>query len=127
ALARDRALSWMLVYGAAIAASAVAAGDRSATLAALMGFLREPAIAFIMLNLLRTTAGLRLASWALVAGGVFLAAAGVIHVFTGYDLGGLSSLSRQVGGIGSTTRIDGPAGVDSNYFGQLLVTVVPLG
>jgi putative inorganic carbon (hco3(-)) transporter len=125
-LVRDRVLGWLLIYGAAIGLSALAAPDRSATLAELLGYLREVLIVFVLLNLVTTAARLRLASWTLVVAGVTLAGAAIFHVRTGYDFGGLSHLERYVVASGSAFRLEGPIGRDSNHFAQLLVTVVPL-
>src|SRR5205823_3532041 len=69
---------------------------------------------------------LQRASWGLVAGGAFLGAAAVLHALTGYDFGGLSNLGTQAQGDSSVVRLDGPVGIDNNYFAQLLVTALPL-
>jgi hypothetical protein len=117
---------WMLVYAGAVAISMLTPYDRVATLAALAGYLREVVIVFIVVNIVRDVPGLRLATWSLILGGVVLVGAGVIQVLTGQDFGGLSSLGTQRTWEQHSIRLDGPRGVDNNYFSQLLVTSMPL-
>jgi hypothetical protein len=125
-LAWDRVLGWMLVYATAIALSTIAAHNRIATLAALVAYLREAIIVFLLVNLITSWAGLRRATWTLVGSGVLLVVAAILHAVTGHSLGGLSTMSEIALSSGSGLRFDGPVNADSNYFAQALATVVPL-
>jgi putative inorganic carbon (HCO3(-)) transporter len=125
-LAWDRVLGWMLVYATAIALSTIAAHSRIATLAALVAYLRETIIVFLLVNLITSWAGLRRATWTLVGSGVLLVVAAILHAVTGHGLGGLSTVSEIALSSGSGLRFDGPVNADSNYFAQVLTTVVPL-
>jgi putative inorganic carbon (hco3(-)) transporter len=122
----DATVTWMLVYGAAIGLSAATAVDGRTTLAALVAYLRDVLIVLVLIHLVSSAADLRHCLWALSLGGAVLAGAAVVQAVTGFDSGGLSSLGVQFGPTAQTIRLEGPIGLDSNYFGQLLVLVVPL-
>jgi hypothetical protein len=122
-----RLLTWLLVYAVATVPSAVFASERLAPAEALVAYLRDVLIVWIVLTIIRTPSQLRLAMWSLVAGASLLVCAAVVQVVSGFDLGGLSSLGIEVSATDLSIRLDGPARIDSNVFAQLLVIVVPLG
>jgi hypothetical protein len=127
ALAWHSTLTWMLVYAAAIAFSGLLSIEGLVTAAALVSYLRDVVIVWIVLNLVNDTADLRIALWSLVTAGCLLVLAGVVQVLTGFDTMGLSTLAVQVVGSGNLSiRLEGPIGLDSNVFAQLLVLVTPL-
>jgi hypothetical protein len=130
-LATDPILGWMLAYTATIALSALGAHDRVVPVLAAGTYLREVVIAFVLLNLIGTTAGLRRGTFTLIGAAALLAGAGAIQAVTGHGLGGLSTATMvpdvtMTAPTAQIIRLDGPFGVDSNYFAQLLLTVVPL-
>jgi hypothetical protein len=125
-LAWDPLLGWMLVYAAAIGVSAVFSVDPRMSLANLAAYLRDVLIVWLVLSLVATAADLRLAVWSLVSAGSFLALVGLLEAQTGFDLGGLSTIAVQSGPNDLSVRLEGPVGLDSNVFAQLLVLVVPL-
>ena len=127
-LATDPILGWMLAYAATIALSALGAYDRVVPVLAAGTYLREVGIAFLLLNLIGTTAGLRRGTFTLIGAAALLAGAGAIQAVTGHGLGGLSTATMVPDATmtAQIIRLDGPFGLDSNYFAQLLLTVVPL-
>jgi hypothetical protein len=123
-------LTWMLVYAVAMVPSALFASERLAPAEALIAYLREVLIAWIVLTIIRTPRQLQLAMWSPLAGASVLASAAVVQALSGFDLGGLSSLAIENSATDLSIlsiRVDGPIRLDSNVFAQLLVIVVPLG
>ena len=122
----DRGLGLMLLYGAAIALSALPAVNRVAVLSSLAAYLHDVVVVLILLNLVTSWSGLRLMTWTLVAAGATAAGLGLVHAFTGSDLGGLSSVDvGNLAGDEAGYRLAGTIG-NSNAFAQMLVCVVPL-
>lgn len=121
----DRVLGCMVLYALAMLLSAVAAVDADATRRAAAVYAREIAIAFVLLNLVRSMRGLRLAIRAIVAAGAVLAGGAMVGFTTGLDLAGFARVyhgtiaNNEVGG-----RLSGVVG-DPNIFGQILVLVLP--
>jgi hypothetical protein len=120
-------LTWLLVYAVAMVPSALFASERLGPAEALIAYLREVVIAWIVFTVIRTPNQLRLAMWSLLAGAALLTSAAVVQVLSGFDMGGLSSLGIEISATDMSIRVDGPARIDSNVFAQLLVIVVPLG
>jgi O-antigen ligase len=80
----------------------------------------------LLINMVASLGGLRLASWALVGGGAFLSLATLVQLATGADFGGLAAeQTREI-----VSRLNGPraAGLvgEPNIFAQILVPVVPI-
>lgn len=124
-LVLDRALVWMLLFGAAMAISSLGAADPLLARADLAAFLREVLTVFVLLNLIENVRGLRLAAWTLVVAGAFLAFAALASL-AGFNLGGLAVIENQYIASGEFgARISGPIG-DSNEFARVLLTVLPL-
>jgi hypothetical protein len=120
-------LTWLLVYAVAMVPSALFASERLAPAAALVAYLRDVLIVWIVLTIIRTPSQLRLVMWSLLAGAALLVFAAVVQLVSGFDLGGLSSLGIEISATDMSIRLDGPVRIDSNVFAQLLVIVVPLG
>ena len=57
-------MAWMLIYGATIGLSSLSAVDPLSTMRSVVIYLRDVAIAFVLVNLVTTTQGLRSATWA---------------------------------------------------------------
>jgi hypothetical protein len=123
-LVKDRTLAGILVYAVAMALSSLAAVDRATAISALLIFLREVLIVFVLVNLVRTVRGLRLVTWTLLAGGAVLAAAAVLDLATGYELGGLSSRGKvELLGDALGTRLAGTIGNSNDFAGMLVLAV----
>lgn len=125
-LVADRGLVWMLAYGAAIGLSALGAVDRLATIAALMAYLHEAVIVFVLVNLVTSLRTLRLATWTIVLAATFVAALAVVRAGTGVDLGALTMVDfGNLAGAEVGYRLAGTIG-NSNAFAQMLVCALPL-
>lgn len=121
----DRVIMLMLVYAVVMLLSSVSASDPVRSARAAVVFLREIAIAFVLLNLLQSLSGLRVAAWAVAGAGALLAGASVIGLATGHDLGGLARLYYgTIAGDDIGARVGSTIG-DPNVFGQILVLAVP--
>ncbi|MCJ7725503.1 MAG: O-antigen ligase family protein [Acidimicrobiia bacterium] len=94
-----------------------------------LALVRDSGVALLVGLLLSRTASLRVAVWVMVASGAFLAAISVFQFLTGsFDSAfggfGISSV-EQIVGTYDDIRISGPVG-DPNFYGQLLIVVLPL-
>ncbi|MCB2223818.1 MAG: O-antigen ligase family protein [Actinobacteria bacterium] len=91
--------------------------------------LKDAGLAIVAGLLLSRASSLRVAAWAMVAAGGVLAALSVFQFATGTygsAYGGLAQSSvEQIVGTYDDIRISGPIG-DPNFYGQLLVTILPL-
>jgi O-antigen ligase len=119
-------LSLMLLYGGAIALSAISAEDRGATQAQVVVHLREVLIVFVVVNLVTDLRGLRIATWSLIAGATCVAVAALVGGALGSELDGLARVN--VGNIAADDagiRLAGIIG-NSNALAQMLVCVAPL-
>jgi len=90
---------------------------------------KDALVAVLIGLLLGRASSLRVVVWAMVASGGFLAAISVFQFFTGsFDSSfagfGLSSVENIVGTY-DDIRISGPVG-DPNFYGQLLIVLLPL-
>lgn len=126
----------MLAYLAAALASTLLSADVASSAAALSLFASEGLVLyFLMVNVIRTTDGLRQVIWALVLAGALMGALSIWQEVTqsyGNDMGGLAQVhevgfkvGEDLGGNVIRPRLAGPIG-EQNRYAQVLVVLVPL-
>jgi hypothetical protein len=128
----DRVLVLLAIYFATMLISAAAAANKIQALAGAAAFVRDVLIVWLVLQFATTPRELRLCLWAVVLAAVTPAVAAIVHAGLGFDAGGLSTLSplpihnQILIWTVPAIRLDGPIGVDSNVFAQILVTTFPV-
>jgi hypothetical protein len=128
----DRVLVLLAVYSATMLLSAATAANRIQALAGASAFLRDVLIVWLILQFGTSPRELRLCLWAMALGAATPATAAIAHAGLGLDAGGLSTLSplpihnQILIWTVPPIRLDGPVGVDSNVFAQILVTIFPV-
>ena len=124
--ARDPLILGLLAYAAAMLLSAPTSLNPIGTLAELVAYLRNVLLVVLIGSLIANGAALRRAIWALVAGAALLSLLAWLNLATGAELSGLAGHATQCEPPICAARLEGPAGIDNNYFAQLLLTAVPL-
>ena len=127
--ATREALGIMLATALVIGLSVFTAGDPERSLDALVTYLKNAALALTVIAILVRGATLTGVVWTAVAAGLFLGGLSTWQVLTGTfeaDYGGFSvARVEQIVGEIDSWRLVGPIG-DPNFFGQILVVLVPL-
>jgi putative inorganic carbon (HCO3(-)) transporter len=116
-------------YGVVVSLSLIYAMDYTRSYDAASDFLKDGAIAVMIVMILRDEKVFRNVAWALLAAGIFMGTISMFQYFTGAysnDFWGFgqTSLSNIVGDSESY-RISGPFG-DPNSYAQIMVVIVPL-
>lgn len=120
---------WLLVlYGSVCSASLLYASQGERTVEALLNYGDGIVIVLVMTLYLRTSKDLERTVWALVGAGGILASLAVIQQLAGasdWSFAGFSRVElRNIYDRSAGFRSEGP--VSANYFGLILVAVVPL-
>jgi O-antigen ligase len=132
----NRALFWMLVYFAAIIASAIFSREPAQSVERVIGFFLEGIVLyFLILNTIRTPALLRKATWVIIAAGVLMGSLSLYQSATGAynnSFGGMAQISNgtvnaeEAGGeAGGRPRLSGPLG-EQNRYAQVMIVLLPL-
>jgi lipopolysaccharide/colanic/teichoic acid biosynthesis glycosyltransferase/O-antigen ligase len=110
-------------------ASMLGAGDLRLTIEALEDFTKDIVIAVICMMLLVRCVFLQRVVWSMLAAGFFLCGAGAYQALTGsypVAVGGFANVAvHHIVGQTDDYRFMGPL-ADPNFFGQMLVMLVPL-
>ncbi len=127
--AGDRLTWWLIAYGLMVALGVVYARNSSLVVDNMIEFLRDFFTYLIVINSLTTIRRMHVALYAVMAAGVFLASLTIFQAVTGrydQDFGGLAQY--RVSDIAGDTEGARPGGTigDANYYGQLLLIVVPI-
>lgn len=124
-----RALLLIGAYVAVALGSLLFATDPAGGREAWELLLKDAGVAIVVGLLLHSTASLRVLMWAVVASGGLLAALSVFQVLSGSfgtEFLGLGKWSvENIVGTFDDVRVSGPIG-DANFYGQMLVMIVPL-
>lgn len=129
-------LGLMLAYLAAALTSTLLSADVASSAAAISLFASEGLVLyFLVVNVIRTTDGLRQVVWALLLSGAVMGAISIWQESTesyGNLMGGLAQVNEvgfkvgeDLGGKVVRPRLAGPIG-EQNRYAQLLVVLVPL-
>jgi O-antigen ligase len=125
----DPLLVPLALYGIVLFASSLEADNIDLADAGLAEYLRGLLIFLIVTNLATSRPMLRNVIWALVLSGAFLGSISLYQVLTGsygQDFGGFGRVKvAEVISQSRDPRIAGPLG-DPNFYGQILVMLVPL-
>lgn len=128
-LASDRLTWWLLAYGLMVAVGVVYARSPDLVVSNVIEFVRSFFTYLIVINTLTTIKRVHIALYAIMAAGVFLATLTVFQTLTGQfdqDFGGLAQYRvSDIAGDAEAARPGGTIG-DANYYGQLLLVVVPI-
>jgi putative inorganic carbon (hco3(-)) transporter len=128
--------AFVLLYGAALAISAVFAGDVRATLPPIQTYLIEGLALFILLtNAVRTTSAVRRAAWTIVMATLLLGSLSLLQEVTGNHDSNYWGFSQSeadrikvadtLAGKEMRPRLAGPIG-SPNRYAQILVVALPL-
>ena len=127
--ASDRLTGWLLAYGIMVALGVLYARSPDLVVNNVVEFVRGFFTYLIVINTLTTMRRLHLALYAVMGAGVFLASLTVFQAVTGqYDqsFGGLAQYRvSDLAGTAEGARPGGTIG-DANYYGQLLLVVIPV-
>jgi O-antigen ligase len=122
----DRSLICMLMFAVAIGLSFLGAQAPDRTAGELTSYLRDVLAVFVLLNLVTTLAGLRLAVWCLIATTVALALLAVVGALLGNPLLGFAAVNvGQIAGTQRGVRVAGVVG-NANDFADMLMVALPL-
>ncbi len=122
----DGLLALALAYGGVSILSIIGLADKGSGPNAVAAHVRDLLFMLVIINLVTTMRGVRISTWALMAGGSFLALPALLSMVTGRYFWGLgASISGQIVGSVDGSRITGSLG-DPNYFAQILAVIVPL-
>lgn len=128
-LARDRITGWLLAYGAMVAVGVLYARAPDLVVTNLVEFVRCFFTYLIVINIVTTSGRLHAALYTLMGAAVLLATLTLVQSLTGtfdQDFGGLAQY--RVSDIAGDTEGARPGGTigDANYYGQLLVIMIPV-
>lgn len=121
---------WMLAYVLSLALGVLYARAPDLVMSNVIEFVRNFILYLIVINTLTTAQRLRSALWLTLAMGVLLAMLAIYQSATGRFDNNFSGLAQYVvGEIAAGNDAPRPSGpvTDANYFGQLLLVVLPLG
>lgn len=128
-LARDKITGWLLAYGAMVAVGVLYARAPDLVVTNIVEFVRCFFTYLIVINIITTTGRLHAALYTLMGAAVFLATLTLIQSLTGtfdQDFGGLAQYRvSDIAGDSEGARPGGTIG-DANYYGQLLVIMIPV-
>lgn len=129
-LVTDKVTWWLAAYGAMVALGLVYARHTDSVMVNVIEFGRIFLTYLIIVNAITTPARLRALLWGLLGAGVFLAMLTIFQTVTGQfdnDFGGLATYRvSDIAGGADAPRPGGTIG-DANYYGQLLLIVLPIG
>lgn len=121
---------WMVAYGLSVALGLVYARAPGLVMDNVIEFIRNFILYFIVINTLTTAGRLRAALWLTLGMGVFLSMLtiyqSVTHRFDSEFSGLAQYRVSEIAGGSDAPRPSGPV-ADANYYGQLLLIVLPLG
>ncbi|MEO8288306.1 MAG: O-antigen ligase family protein [Chloroflexota bacterium] len=128
-LVGDRTTLWMLAYGAVVALGVLYARAPDLVVSNVVEFVRNFFTFLIIINIITTSSRLHAALYALLGTGTLLASLTLFQSLTGSfenDFGGLAQY--RVSDIAGSTEGARPGGTigDANYYGQLLLILVPI-
>ena len=128
-LARDRITGWLLAYGAMVAVGVLYARAPDLVVTNVVEFVRCFFTYLIVINIITTSGRLHAALYTLMGAAVVLATLTLVQSLTGtfdQDFGGLAQY--RVSDIAGDTEGARPGGTigDANYYGQLLVIMIPI-
>ncbi|MEP6774571.1 MAG: O-antigen ligase family protein, partial [Chloroflexota bacterium] len=128
-LARDRITGWLLAYGVMVAAGVLYARAPDLVVTNVIEFVRCFFTYLIVINIITTSGRLHAALYTLMGAAVVLATLTLVQSLTGtfdQDFGGLAQY--RVSDIAGDTEGARPGGTigDANYYGQLLVIMIPV-
>jgi hypothetical protein len=128
-LARDRITGWLLAYGAMVAVGVLYARAPDLVVTNIIEFVRCFFTYLIVINIITTSGRLHAALYTLMGAAVFLATLTLVQSLTGTfdnDFGGLAQYRvSDIAGDSEGARPGGTIG-DANYYGQLLVIMIPV-
>ncbi|HYO49462.1 MAG TPA: O-antigen ligase family protein, partial [Chloroflexia bacterium] len=129
-LVADKVTWWLAAYGGMVALGLVYARHADSVMVNVIEFGRIFLTYLIIVNAITTPARLRALLWGLLGAGVFLAMLTIFQTLTGQfdnDFGGLAKY--RVSDIAEGSDAPRPGGTigDANYYGQLLLVVLPIG
>ena len=128
-LVGDELTWWLLVYGFVLALGLGYARNPGAVVSNLIEFARNFITFLVILNTVNTRARLQFILWGLLLMGTILASLTVYQTVTGrfdQDFGGLAQYHvSEISGGTDAPRPSGTLG-DANYYGQLLIIVLPI-
>jgi putative inorganic carbon (hco3(-)) transporter len=127
--AGDHVTLWTLAYGAMVALGLIYARAPDLVMTDVIEFVRNFFTYLIVINIITTSSRLHAALYALLGVGTALGCLTLFQSFTGTfdnDYGGLAQY--RVSDITSSTEGARPGGTlgDANYFGQLLLILIPI-
>ena len=132
---REEPTGWMgplqlvAAFGLVLVVSLYAAVDMPMAYDVVGGFARDAVLVLVVVLLFQRGEALPAVIWSLLAVGIALGTLGIWQYMTGgfaTDFGGFAQAPEQhIFGRVDDHRIAGPVG-DPNYFGQILVVLVPL-
>ncbi len=128
-LAHDRITGWLLAYGVMVAVGVLYARAPDLVVTNLVEFVRCLFTYLIVINIITTSGRLHAALYTLMGAAVVLATLTLVQSLTGtfdQDFGGLAQY--RVSDIAGDTEGARPGGTigDANYYGQLLVIMIPV-
>jgi putative inorganic carbon (HCO3(-)) transporter len=127
--AGDRVTLWMLAYGAMVALGLIYARAPDLVMTDVIEFVRNFFTYLIIINIITTSSRLHAVLYALLGTGTALACLTLFQSFTGTfdnEYGGLAQY--RVSDITGSTEGARPGGTlgDANYYGQLLLILIPI-
>jgi O-antigen ligase len=129
-LKKDEVTPWLIGYGLVIALGLLYAQDPNLVMPNLVEFARNFLTYLIIVNSITSLGRLRATLWGLLAIATLLSILTLYQTVTGSadsDFGGLAQFRvSEISGGEDAPRPGGTIG-DANYYGQLLLIVVPLG
>lgn len=128
-LAADRITLWIVAYGAVVALGLLYARAPDLVMENVVEFIRNFFTYLIIINIITTSARLHAALYAMLGAGTTLASLTLFQSLTGTfdnDYGGLAQY--RVSDIAGSTEGARPGGTlgDANYYGQLLLILIPI-
>lgn len=125
----DKLTGWLLLYGVMVGVGVIYARSPDLVVSNVIEFVRSFFTYLIVINTLTSLKRVNTALYALMGAGVFLATLTIFQTLTGTfdnDFGGLAQYRvSDIAGDSEAARPGGTIG-DANYYGQLLLVVVPV-
>ncbi|HEX8597891.1 MAG TPA: O-antigen ligase family protein [Chloroflexia bacterium] len=129
-LKKDEVTAWLVAYGAVIALGLLYARNPDLVMPNLVEFIRNFLTYLIIINSLTNLGRLKATLWGLLGIATLLSLLTIYQTATGStgtDFGGLAQFRvSEIFGGSDAPRPGGTIG-DANYYGQLLLIVVPVG
>ncbi len=128
-LTNDTMTRWMIAYGIMITLGLFYARSSSGVMTDVIEFIRNFITYILIINTLTTVDRVRKALWSVLGMGVVLALLSIYQSVTGRFDNNFSGLAQyrvsEITGTSDAARPSGPVG-DANYFGQMLLFLVPV-